>query len=113
MRLFLAAFFIAYLTVPDSHAAATDVADRRGIDLKSPDVVNVIDSHTSSILGDVKSAYSSAATILPPSLRSQVGAVLPSEAVATRENRASSNIAMHVAVLYGAVSATAGWIMLS
>jgi hypothetical protein len=107
----LVAFIMAYLAFSNSLATATDAVDKRGIDLKDPDIVALIDSRMSSILSDVNSAHSSAATNLPPDLLSHAGLILPVETAPAERSRAPSNSAMHIAVLYGAVSFTIVWIM--
>jgi hypothetical protein len=110
MRPIAYALAIVYLTLPTSHADA-DGTDPLGIAFDNPDIVNLADPHMSSIIDEVKSAYSSAATKLPPGLLSQVGAVLPIETALVGESRASGKSEIHSAFLYGVVSIAAGWIM--
>jgi hypothetical protein len=100
-----------YLAFSTGHAVAAGTIDPRGIALNDPNIVNLADPHMSSIVNEIKSAYSSVVSELPPDLLSQVGAILPIETALVGESHASSKSKIHSAFLYGVVRITAGWIM--
>jgi hypothetical protein len=108
MRSIPYALAITYLAFSTSHAVAAGATDPRGIAPDDLDIVNLVDPHMSSIVNEIKSAYSSAASKLPHGLLSQVGAILP-----VRESHASTKSEIHGAFLYGVVSILAGWIIFS
>jgi hypothetical protein len=54
-----------YLALLSSHTTAANVADLHDIDLETSDIMGLIDSQMGSSISDVKSAYRSAATIIP------------------------------------------------
>ena len=111
MRASLPAFIMVYFALASGQADPVNRLEARDIALDGSDIVDMIDSHVSSIINDVRSAYSSAATKLPPSLVPEVGALLPAETAAEEESGASSGGGVHTALLYGFFGTTAGWIM--
>jgi hypothetical protein len=113
MRSIPYALAITYLAFSTSHTVAAGATDPRGIALDDLDIVNLVDPHMSSIVNEIKSAYSSAASKLQPGLLSQVDAILPIETALVRESHASTKSEIHGAFLYGVVSISAGWIIFS
>jgi hypothetical protein len=104
------ALAIAYLTLPTINAIA-DATEPRAIALDDPDIVYLADPHLSSMVNEIKSAYSSVASRLPPGLLSHIGAILPIETAPVGQSRASSKTEIDGPLLYGIASIIAGWIM--
>ncbi|KAH3938376.1 hypothetical protein HBH53_262730 [Parastagonospora nodorum] len=102
MKLPLPRLTLACLGLLSTRSSATDTPNARGISINASELVNLLESPMSSVIGEVNSAYTSMATKLPGDLLSQISApAWPRQTATPQENRAPSELERRTVVLYG------------